>query len=236
MTPTMIQRVAARYLKSEHTSVFNWRAFGTELRRALDATPVPPKKVTGQEHPTIITIHLQFGRDYFEKPGWDDDAVDNVIDRVAKKHGLVHGHTSLFVTPDGKSLQVGIMAESFGGSPVHLASDEINSLGGLDKRMGLRRINAVIARARLGGFFNDEHWTPVTRLWKMFADDGIPVNLIGSSYSKDDRGIPNAKTWKFSIEWSRKDRPVVVYGQVVASGAGSWTDPLQTYDVVAYAN
>lgn len=117
------------------------------------------------------------------------------------------------------------------------ARAEVNSLEGMDKRMGLRRINAVIAGAHLNGIFRDDNWTPIQKLWREFEQAGIPVDLIGTNYTKDDQGNPNAKTWKFTIEWSGPTgQPIVAHGQVVASGAGSVREPLDAYDVVAYVS
>lgn len=237
----LVQRVTARYQKLGQASTFDWRSFGSELKRALSSTGVPPKAVTGSEFPAIIGIDLQFGRDYFENPHWSDKIVKDVINSIAKKHGLVHaksGKFGFFTTPDGKTIEVGVMADSFGGSSERLASLDTESiLDGMDKRTGLRRINAVIAGAHLGGIFRDRHWAPIQKLWQKFEDEGIPILRKDSFYSMDDHGNPNAKTWKFTVEWQIPNgRPVIVYGQVVASGAGSVNDPLDAYDVVAYAN
>jgi hypothetical protein len=116
-------------------------------------------------------------------------------------------------------------------------ANDINSLTGVDKRTGLRRINAVIAGARLNGIFRDNNWTPVQKLWREFEQAGIPVNLVSANYTKDDQGNPNSKVWKFTVEWDGPTgQHIVTYGQVVASGAGSVRDPLDAYDVVAYVN
>lgn len=120
---------------------------------------------------------------------------------------------------------------------MHRMAAAPNALDGLDKRTGLRRINAVIAGAHLNGIFRDNTWAPIQKLWRAFDQAGIQVDLTGSLYTKDDKGIPNSKTWKFTVEWQGpKGQPVTVYGQVMASGAGSVQDPLDAYDVVAYAN
>lgn len=114
---------------------------------------------------------------------------------------------------------------------------EPNALDGLDKRTGLRRINAVIVGAHLNGIFRDDHWLPIQRLLKKFTDEDIPVDILTTTYAKDDQGRPTSKTWKFDVEWQGpRGQPVSVYGQIVASGAGSVDNPLDAYDVVAYAN
>lgn len=116
-------------------------------------------------------------------------------------------------------------------------ANETNALDGLDKRTGLRRINAVIAGAHLNGIFRDDHWLPIQKLLKKFTDEGIPAVVMTGDYTKDDKGRPTSKTWKFKVEWQdQRGRPVVAYGQIVASGAGSVDNPLDAYDVVAYAN
>ena len=123
------------------------------------------------------------------------------------------------------------------GSASRMAGAIDNQLTGVPKRVVLRRINTAIEKARLGGMFKDTNWAPIHRLWKELDKADIEVQLLSAEYSKDQNGNPSSKTWKFRVEWDGPEgRPQVVYGQVVASGAGSVSDPLEMYDVVAYAN
>jgi hypothetical protein len=117
------------------------------------------------------------------------------------------------------------------------ANAGINSLDGMDKRAGLRRINTVIGNAHLNGIFRDSHWTPIQKLLKDFVDEGIPVVIRSSNYDTDNRGTPISKTWNFQVDWKGpRGQPVTAYGRIVAAGAGSVDDPMEAYDVVAYAN
>lgn len=105
---------------------FDWRAFGSDLRAAFAKTKVPARVVTGEEFvpQKIVQIDVQFGRDYFERPGWDDDKASDLIHTVSLKHGLkaIGFPGDKYSTPDGWTVQVGIMASSSGGSPERLAS------------------------------------------------------------------------------------------------------------------
>ncbi len=109
-------------------SEFNWQVFGADLREAFAKTKVPTRVVTGEEFPSekIINIDLQFGRDYFDRPGWDDDKASNLIHKVALKHGLkpIGFPGEKYSTPDGRTIVVYVTASSSGGSPVRLASQK----------------------------------------------------------------------------------------------------------------
>ena len=108
---------------SPESTTFNWKALGKDIREALSRTPVPPRVVTGETYPSSRVIHIacQFGRDYFERRGWDDDVVQDIIDDLAAKHGLtkigIHYRTS-----DGWKVDISVCASSSGGNPERLAS------------------------------------------------------------------------------------------------------------------
>jgi len=109
-------------------------------------------------------------------------------------------------------------------------------LVGISRRKVADLVNKAIKNARVGGFFDDEYWRPVQRIWDQFNRMGIPFSITSAEYQKE-RGTPVSKTWKFEVPFTNeRGRPQIVYGQVVAAGAGSVEDPLERYDVTAYAN
>ena len=111
---------------SKKAGVFDWRALGSDLREAFSKTKVPTRLVTGEEYipQRVIHINLQFGRYYFERPGWEDDAASDLVAEISLKHGLKpHGFSgNTYKTTDGRTVEIGIMASHMGGSPERLAT------------------------------------------------------------------------------------------------------------------
>ena len=118
----------------------------------------------------------------------------------------------------------------------YLTALQDSPLDGMPRRKVVSLVNKVIERSRLGGFFSDQYWKPIQGLWKNFERAGIPIAITKSDYEKE-MGVPVRKVWRFEVEFKNdRGRPTTVYGQVVAAGAGSVEDPLEKYDVTAYAN
>lgn len=131
---------------------------------------------------------------------------------------------------DKHTIQIQKMAERIATNKV--AEVAANALDGLDKRQALRQIYWLVGKAKLDGFFHDQNWAPIHRLWKVWDDAGVQVDRHNSWYTKDERGTPASKTWAFKIEWlGPKGQAMTANGQVVASGGGSSQDPLDRYDV-----
>lgn len=68
---------------------------------------------------------------------------------------------------------------------------------------------------------------------------GIPFAITRSEYEYDGSvsNAPVRKVWSFEIDF-RNDRGQqdTLYGRIVAAGAGPVHEPLESYDVTAYAN
>jgi hypothetical protein len=61
--------------------------------------------------------------------------------------------------------------------------------------------------------------------------------MTGNQYLHNEQGVPNGKTWKFTIKFENNNRrEMTLYGIVTASGAGTVADPLSRYDLVAYVS
>ena len=113
---------------------------------------------------------------------------------------------------------------------------EDGALGPIPRRKVVDLVNHLMRQADIEGLHRDSSWQPIHRIWKILADNGIPLTLTKAEYQKEN-GVPVSKTWTFEIPFvNERGRPMVVYGRVVASGAGSVKDPLEVYDVVAYAS
>jgi hypothetical protein len=118
--------------------------------------------------------------------------------------------------------------------PTKFASGGV--LDGYDRRTVAKMVNQAIDAARLRGVFRDQYWAPIHRIWKNFDRAMIPYSITSSEYEKE-RGVDVRKVWKFEVPFTTKaGRPGKVYGQVIAAGAGPVEDPLESYDVTAYAS
>ncbi len=93
------------------------------------------------------------------------------------------------------------------------------------------KINKVIAAASKG-FFSDDAWEGVSQVWNAIRTLGVDVNITFTKYDNDSNNIPCRKTWGFEVLVNNK----TYYGRLVAAGAGSVTDPLDKYDIIAYVS
>jgi hypothetical protein len=80
------------------------------------------------------------------------------------------------------------------------------------------------------GYFHDENWQPINKVWKVFRDKGIDFEIINTKYIGN---YPNTgKQWNFAVNWvDDKEKDRTVYGYMKASGTGRGEDPLEQYDV-----
>jgi len=102
---------------------------------------------------------------------------------------------------------------------------------GKSKAMAIKHVYKLVGRS-LDGFFRDEYWAPVNKLWKTLGRNGIDFAIDESKYRKDSRGVPDSKKWYFSIRFEdNKGKKKKIHGSVTAAGAGSAEDPLDRYDV-----
>lgn len=111
------------------------------------------------------------------------------------------------------------------------AGDETNPLQAMTRQQATRYLYKLIGRIP-DGLFRDQSWEPVTKIFKVLKDNNIDYVLTKTEYGTNDQGIPNSKRWKLEVTFFNKnDRPQTLYGTIVAAGAGSVADPLDTYDV-----
>lgn len=117
-----------------------------------------------------------------------------------------------------------------------MIADDVNALNGLRVQAAKRYVNKILD-PHTKGFFSDNSWEAVHKLWKVMDDNGIVYTMTGADYQKDEAGRPSSKTWKFEVDfWNEKGRMSKLYGVIVAAGAGSVEDPLDRYDLVAYVS
>lgn len=90
------------------------------------------------------------------------------------------------------------------------------------------------------GFFSDEYWKPVNQVYKELTKLHINWVGTGATYEQErvelsDRShasVPIRKIWTFEIKFrNNRDKPDVLFGRMVAAGAGPVESPLDRYDV-----
>ena len=96
----------------------------------------------------------------------------------------------------------------------------------------VKKINKAIC-GKAPGFFKDDCWHGKQIVEDaLFAIPGTEIKSWDSQYRQDEAGTPIGKTWNYTLS----DGQHLVYVIVIASGAGTVTDPLSKYDIIAYAS
>lgn len=110
------------------------------------------------------------------------------------------------------------------------------SLDGMSKDVAKRQVG-LLMRKFTNGLFRDQYWAPVNAIFKALSSAQIDWTLTKSEYRKDSSGVPTSKEWLFTIDFvNKRGKLDKLYGVIVASGAGSVSDPLGVYDLVAYVS
>jgi hypothetical protein len=80
------------------------------------------------------------------------------------------------------------------------------------------------------GFFRDESWENVWKIFKVFNELGLDWNITDAKYNN---GMPMEwKKWQFDIRFTdNAGKPKTIFGNLTAAGAGSVEDPLDRYDI-----
>jgi hypothetical protein len=85
------------------------------------------------------------------------------------------------------------------------------------------------------GFFKDDNWSAVYKIFKIFTDLGLDWDIYESHYGnhKYDRTMPmERKVWYFEIHFTNnKGKKNKIHGSLTAAGAGTVEDPLSKYDI-----
>jgi hypothetical protein len=149
--------------------------------------------------------------------------------RIAKETGMNVAQELVKVAKD-------VMAENTG-----LALD------GMSNVTAKRVVNRILDPLTKG-FFTDEAWEPVHKIWKALSDANINWKMTSADYTHGGYGSQqwqenqqdfhtNGKDWKFEVYFTNdKGKFTKVYGIVRAAWAGSVSDPSGRYDLVAYVS
>lgn len=109
-----------------------------------------------------------------------------------------------------------------------------SSSGPISKVSLIHKIYKVITPITQG-FFRDESWQAVRKVWDKFNELGLNWGIIDNYYgrgSNDHTLPPQNKTWKFEIKFTNnKGKPDIIYGTLTAAGGGSVEEPLERYDL-----
>lgn len=104
-----------------------------------------------------------------------------------------------------------------------------NLSSGISKQSLKNKIYKAIS-PHIKGFFSDQSWESIRKIWNTLDTMGLDWSMTDAKY--DGNVPPQSKTWKFEINFTNnKGRPDKLYGNVIASGAGSVTDPLERFDI-----
>ena len=110
----------------------------------------------------------------------------------------------------------------------------------MTRRKMTQMVNKVLDRAPTKGIHRDESWRAVKSVWRALENAGVEFHITKSDYEHEvveGSRVPVRKVWHFEVPYiNERGIPSVIHGRVVAAGAGSVHDPLEAYDVVAYAN
>ena len=103
----------------------------------------------------------------------------------------------------------------------------INPLNGMTKQKAVRFVNEILYPPSKG-LFSDSDWRAVTKVFNTLRENGIDYDLTSSEYSHNEAGTPSSKRWLFEINFlNNKNRPTIMYGVLVAAGAGSVQKPIR---------
>lgn len=115
---------------------------------------------------------------------------------------------------------------------------EGSPLEGLRKGKVLDILNRLLAPHTRGGLHRDQFWAPIAAMRRDWERENLPVILQSANYEHEGApAVPVRKVWLYEVPFTNQnDRPDKVYIRIVASGGGPSTDPLEAYDVTAYAS
>lgn len=116
-------------------------------------------------------------------------------------------------------------------------SPDSNPLDGLRKKKVLDILNRLLD-PHTKGLFRDQSWAPIQAIRAALGRENIPaLPMQGSGAYEKENGVDVRKVWLYEVSFvnqnGMQDR---AYIRIVASGAGPVSDPLEVYDVVAYAS
>jgi len=113
----------------------------------------------------------------------------------------------------------------------------VNPLDGMKKVKAARTVNDLMG-IYTKGFFSDEDWSPINKIWAAFREANIDWSLTSNGYFDDkDSGKSAGKRWAFEVNFvNQNGKADKLYGNIIASWAGSVKNPSERYDLIAYVS
>ena len=113
-------------------------------------------------------------------------------------------------------------------------AQNINPLDGKSNQQARSIVNNKII-PKTPGFYSDENWEGINKIWTALNEAGLNWTITGSKYKSNEQSVPIGKTWTIEIYFTNnKRRETVLSGTVTAAGSGTVNDPLSRYDITAY--
>ena len=107
----------------------------------------------------------------------------------------------------------------------------VSPLDGRSKQSARNYIYKVVG-GLTQGFFVDEDWSNVRKIWAAMDTAGIENFLTDNYYKKDDDGNLQSKTWHFEVPFiNNRGNEDKLTGTLNAHFAGSVQDPTERYDI-----
>ena len=110
-------------------------------------------------------------------------------------------------------------------------SENVNPINGKSKQSARNYIYRLVGDLTKG-FFKDEDWSNVRKIWTTLDSVGIENHLTDNYYKKDDNGNLQSKTWHFEVPFvNNRGKEDKLLGTLNAHFAGSNEDPTDRYDI-----
>lgn len=107
----------------------------------------------------------------------------------------------------------------------------VNPLNGRSKQSARNYVYKIVGNLTKG-FFKDEDWSNIRKIWDALDANNIENELTNNYYLKDDQGNLQSKTWNFELPFiNNKGNPDKLIGTLNAHFAGSVQDPTDKYDM-----
>lgn len=114
-----------------------------------------------------------------------------------------------------------------------------SAIDGKSKQSAKNMLYKAIKKHHINRIYKDEYWEGPKNIWKTFDQLNLNWQIDSSRYVKGDSKMGTnpmvdvAKEWRFTIWFdNNKGKQQKLYGQLIASGAGSVEDPLEKYDII----
>ena len=106
----------------------------------------------------------------------------------------------------------------------------------MSKPTAVRKLYKILGRST-AGFFSDESWQAVHKVFDLLKQAGVYYTLTRTEYQKNDQGVPSSKTWWLEVSFlNPAGKEQTIHSYIVAAGAGSVRDPLDRYDLTVVFN